>query len=186
MPFQEIKFRDLIFDTKVQTYCVSSNFKCPSYGHSWACPPVAPYLEQKVSQYIHFYLIFTKFDLKNYIKEEKVKYPHDSEEKIRNEFFLRSILRDNLEQEMCLIIDKFKNSYKENFILWDGFCRVCFNKKDKGCNYDSGNPCRYPKKKRYSMEAVGIDVTRTVLNLNLPIEWPPINHAYRFGLVCFK
>ena len=91
-----------------------------------------------------------------------------------------------MEQEIHLFIDKSQNSYKERFILWDGFCRICFNKKDNGCTYDSGNPCRYPDKKRYSMEAVGIDVTNTVKKLNQAIEWPPINYAYRFGLVCFK
>ena len=44
----------------------------------------------------------------------------------------------------------------------------------------------YPDKKRYSMEAVGIDVTAVTKNLNIPIEWPPTNHIYRFGLICFK
>ncbi|MHA1256098.1 MAG: DUF2284 domain-containing protein, partial [Promethearchaeota archaeon] len=54
----------------------------------------------------------------------------------------------------------------------------------KKCTYDSGKQCRYPNKKRYSMEAVGIHVTNTVKNLNLDIEWPPVNYYYRFGLIC--
>ena len=186
MPFTEIHFRDIIFDPKVQTYCISPNFKCPSYGHSWACPPVAPYLEQELSQYKKFYLVFSKFDLYKYVKEEKERHPKRSEDSIRNEFFMKNFLRNKLEQEIHLFIDKSQNSYKERFILWDGFCRICFNKKDNGCTYDSGNPCRYLDKKRYSMEAVGIDVTNTVKKLNQAIEWPPINYAYRFGLVCFK
>ncbi|MHA2131125.1 MAG: DUF2284 domain-containing protein, partial [Promethearchaeota archaeon] len=71
-------------------------------------------------------------------------------------------------------------------VLLGGFCRVCYNQKDKGCTYDSGDPCRYPDRRQYSMEAVGIHVTDTVKNLNLDIEWPPTNHVYRFGLVCLK
>ncbi|MFX1308960.1 MAG: DUF2284 domain-containing protein, partial [Promethearchaeota archaeon] len=63
MPFLEIKFDDIIFDPIVQTFCVNPNFKCPSYAHSWACPPEAPYLEQEVSQYKQFYLIFVKYNL---------------------------------------------------------------------------------------------------------------------------
>lgn len=186
MPFIEINFTDIIFDPKVQTYCVKPNFKCPSYGHSWACPPEAPYLKQEVSQYIKFYLIFVKYNLKEYIEKEKVKYPKKSEKNIRNAFFMKNFLRDKLEQEIKLFINEHQNSYDEKRILWDGFCRLCSNEKDKGCTYDAGDPCRYPDKMRYSMEAVGIDVTQTVKNLNFNLEWPPNEFVYRFGLVCFK
>ncbi|MHA1412798.1 MAG: DUF2284 domain-containing protein, partial [Promethearchaeota archaeon] len=49
-----------------------------------------------------------------------------------------------------------------------------------------GQPCRYPDKIRYSMEAVGINVTETVRKLNFKIEWPPKKHVYRFGVACLK
>ncbi|MFW9819415.1 MAG: DUF2284 domain-containing protein [Candidatus Thorarchaeota archaeon] len=186
MPFREINFKDIIFDKKVQLYCINSNFKCPSYGHSWACPPEAPYLEQEVSKYIKFYLIFVKFNLNTYIEKEKLNHPKKNETNIRNAFFMKNILRDNLEEEILLFLEEFQYLYKEKLVLWDGFCRVCFNAEDKGCTYDAGDPCRYPDKKRFSMEAIGIDVTQTVRNLNLNIEWPPIEYLYRFGLVCFK
>lgn len=186
MPILEIKFKDIIFDQNVQTYCINSNFKCPSYGHSWACPPEAPYLEREVSQYIKFYLIFVKFNLGSYIEKEKLRHPKRNETSIRNAFFMKNLLRDRLEKEIKLFINEYQNSYEEKLILWDGFCRLCFNEKDKGCTYDAGDPCRYPDKKRYSMEAVGIDVTQTVKNLNFNLEWPPNKHVYRFGLVCLK
>lgn len=186
LPFLEIKLGDISFDPGVQTYCVNSNFKCPSYGHSWACPPEAPYLEEKVSRYQKFFLVYVKFNLSKYIEEVKTKHPKRSEKVIRNAFFMKTLLRDELEQEIINFIEENQTSCKKRLILWDGFCRVCYNEKDKGCTYDSGDPCRYPDKKRYSMEAVGIDVTRTVLNLKIDIEWPPNNYSYRFGLVCFK
>jgi len=186
LPFLNLNFGDIIFDPKVQTYCVNPNFRCPSYGHSWACPPVAPYLEQEVSKYEKFYLIFVKFNLQSYIEKEKEKHPKRSEMSIRNAFFMKNLLRDRLEQEIKLFINEYENFYEEKLILWDGFCRLCFNEKDKGCTYDAGDPCRYPDKKRYSMEAVGIDVTQTVKNKNFNLEWPPNEFIYRFGLVCFK
>lgn len=186
MPFLEIKFRDIIFDPKVQSYCINSNFECPSYGHSWACPPEAPYLEERVSQYTKYYLVFFKFNIINYIEKEKLKHPKRKEKSIRNAFFMKNLLRDMLEEEIKLCINENLGSYGEKFILWDGFCRVCFNKKDKGCTYDAGDPCRYPDKMRYSMEAVGIDVTQTVKKLNFNLEWPPNEFVYRFGLVCFR
>ena len=73
MPFKEIKFEDLEFDEKVQTFCNSPEFKCPNYAHSWCCPPVAPYLEEEVSKYKKFFLIYAKFDLAAYVKEIKAK-----------------------------------------------------------------------------------------------------------------
>ena len=61
MPVREIRFEDLEFDKSVQTFCISDKFKCPNYGHSWACPPEAPYLEEQVSKFERFFLIYSKF-----------------------------------------------------------------------------------------------------------------------------
>ena len=186
MPYLEIKLGDILFDPKVQTYCVSPNFKCPSYGHSWACPPVAPYLEEKISKFRKFYLIYYQLDINEYVEKKKVIHPESSKIELKNKILIGNFLRNKLEKEINAFLDENQNNHSEKFVLWDGYCRICSNEEDKGCNYDSGEPCRYPDKRRYSMEAVGIDVTKTVQNLNLNIEWPPTNHVYRFGLVCFK
>jgi len=74
--------------------------------------------------------------------------------------------------------------YSEPSTIDFSLCNL--NKEGKNCTYDDVLPCRYPDKKRFSMEAVGINVDKTVRNLKIPIEWPPLNHAYRFGLVCIK
>ena len=186
MPYLEIKLVDIFFDPKVQTYCVNPNFKCPIYGHSWACPPEAPYLEEEVSKYQKFFLVYVEFNLSQYIQTVKEKHPKRSEINIRNAFFMNNLLRDKLEQEIKNFFEEDQILNKKTLVLWDGFCRVCSNNTDKGCTYDSGDPCRYPDKKRYSMEAVGIDVTKTVKNLNIELEWPPKEFVYRFGLVCLK
>ncbi len=186
MPYLEIKLVDIFFDPKVQTYCVNPNFKCPIYGHSWACPPEAPYLEEEVSKYQKFFLVYVEFNLSQYIQTVKEKHPKRSEINIRNTFFMNNLLRDKLEQEIKNFFEEDQILNKKTLVLWDAFCRVCSNNTDKGCTYDSGDPCRYPDKKRYSMEAVGIDVTKTVKNLNIELEWPPKEFVYRFGLVCLK
>jgi hypothetical protein len=36
------------------------------------------------------------------------------------------------------------------------------------------------------MEAVGIEVVKTVLNLELDIDYPSKKYSYKFGLACFK
>lgn len=186
MPFLKIKLDDIIFDPKVQTYCVSPNYKCPSYGHSWACPPEAPYFEEIVAKFNEFYLIYYELDLNEYVAKEKNKNPNLSEKSIKDKLYSGKDLRNKLEKEIYKFLENYQEKYEEKLILWDGFCRVCFNKTDKGCTYDSGNPCRYPDKKRFSMEATGIAVTDMVKKLDLNIEWPPTNYVYRFGLICFR
>jgi predicted metal-binding protein len=185
MPAVEIGLKDIVFDPKVQNYCNNPKFRCPNYSHSWACPPEAPYMKNKVSQFKRFFLIFYKFDLKTYTRKLKLKFPRRSENLIINSFYQNDVSRDYLEEEILNFIKSFKEQYKAFFILWDGYCRVCY-KEGKKCSYDLKESCRYPNQIRYSMEAVGIDVDKTVKNLNILIEWPPINYSYRFGLICFK
>jgi len=185
LPAIKISLKDIVFDPKVQTYCNNPKFRCPNYSHSWACPPEVPYMKNEISQFDRFFLIYYKFNLKIYIKEIKLKNPQKSEDSIRKSFYRKDFIRDNLEKEIWNFLDTYKGFYDDKLILWDGYCRVCY-KESKKCTYDQNKPCRYPYKVRYSMEAVGIDVDKTVKNINITIEWPPVIYAYRFGLICFK
>lgn len=152
--------------------------------------------------------------MNKYVIEEKKKHPNRTEERIRNSFYRKEILRDNLESEVFNFLAQNEGKYSQRLVLWDGHCRVCYKEEKKSemvsskqmfwfkkkvrkvqnkcsrirnyCTYDSKEPCRYPKDKRYSMESVGINVDKTVRNLNIDIEWPPTNFIYRFGLICIK
>jgi predicted metal-binding protein len=185
MPAIEITFNQIKFDPQVQSYCCNPKFKCPNYRHSWACPPEAPYLEEKVATFKKFFLIYVKFDLNEYVKQVKAKKPKKEREKIINSFYRKDLLRDALEKEILNFLDNYQNNYRDRLVLWDGFCRICY-KENKKCTYDSGKPCRYPDRIRYSIEAVGINVDQTVKNVGINLEWPPTNYGYRFALVCFK
>ncbi len=186
MPYMEISFDDIIFDRKIQTLCITPQFKCPYYGHSWACPPEAPYMEQEISKYSKFFLIYRKFNLAEYVAIKKKQHPKRSERSIRNRFYLKTIMRNDLEKEVSQFLQQYTENYRERLILWGGHCRVCEQKGYRKCSYDKNEPCRFPDQMRYSMEAVGIDVTNTVKNLDLEIEWPPIKYYYRFALFCFN
>ncbi|MFX1457101.1 MAG: DUF2284 domain-containing protein [Promethearchaeota archaeon] len=188
MPFLQIKFEDIYFDPKVQNMCISPSFKCPHFGHSWSCPPNSPYLEKTIATYKEFYLIYSIFNLKEYIKKEK-------ERTNRSEFFIKNIFLltksfDNfdLEEEFNKFILQYKESYKKRLFLYDGTCKYCKIQDAGLCTFDSGEPCRFPKEQRLSMEAVGIEVIKTVRAIKdkLNIEYPSNNYSYRFGLACFK
>ncbi|MHA1678900.1 MAG: DUF2284 domain-containing protein, partial [Promethearchaeota archaeon] len=111
--------------------------------------------------------------------------PNWTEEKIISYFYRKEIMRDLMEEEIFKFINNIESNNDNVFILWDGHCRLC-EKEGKKCTYDEGQPCRYPDKIRYSMEAVGINVIETVRKLSFKIEWPPKKYVYRFGVVCLK
>ncbi|MBY8980836.1 MAG: hypothetical protein KGD72_10625 [Candidatus Lokiarchaeota archaeon] len=187
MPAIEIKYEEIFFDPKVQTMCVSPSFTCPYYNHSHSCPPSVPYLEQEISNYNKFYLIYSRFNLSEYIKEKKAKHPNRSKQRIKYFFFMNNLYSNDLKKEVENFVDDLVDEPKEMLLLFDGTCRICLNDEDKGCTFDSGKPCRYPDKKMISMEAIGIEVIRTVAKLQKrDFEYPSKTFSYRFGLVCFK
>ncbi len=186
MPYKEIKFNEIVFNHDVYTYCINPKFTCPNYNHSWACPPAVLYLKKTISHFKKLFIFYSKFDVKAHLREEKDKNPKWSERRILNRLFYSSFISDILEKEIFEFLESNKKNYNESLIIWDGHCRICFNKEEKGCTYDSGKPCRYPDKIRYDMSAAGINTHETAKNLNIELEWPPTNYIYRVALVCFK
>ncbi|MBD3254132.1 MAG: hypothetical protein GF383_03525 [Candidatus Lokiarchaeota archaeon] len=186
MPFIKIQSEDIYFSPNVQEMCVTTSFTCPNYNKSWSCPPVAPYMEKETLKYNEFYLVYSKFDLESYVKETKAKHPKRSEQKIKNRFYMKYIYQNDLDVEINKLFEQYKSAYEQKLVLYDGSCRICMIKKVGNCTYESGEPCRYPDEMRYSMEAVGIEVIKTVLNLKADIEYPSNKYTYRFGLACFK
>lgn len=186
MPYFQINYTDIIFDPKVQTYCISESFTCPNYEKSWSCPPAAPYLKKELSKFRKFYLVYVQFDVAAHVEKVKAKHPKRSPQRIKNKFYSIIYSRRDLDKEIIKFLENYDEEYTEKFILWGGTCKYCMNNGFKKCSYEERLPCRYPDKIQYSMEAVGIDVTTTVNKLNMNIEWPPVNFYYWFGLVCFK
>ncbi|MBD3195258.1 MAG: hypothetical protein GF317_09395 [Candidatus Lokiarchaeota archaeon] len=177
MPWKEIQKEKILFDKKVQTFCVSNKFECPNYGHNWACPPEAPYLEDEIMNFEKYFLVYSKIIISS---EKDTKEIEKS-----NSLNIQKELRDEIEGEISRFLKQNKSKYERIKILWDGHCRIC-SKEGKKCTYDTGESCRYPDKIRYSMEAVGIHVTKTVKKAGLNIEWPPKNHVFRFALISAK
>jgi predicted metal-binding protein len=166
--------------------CKSSSYKCPSYNHSWSCPPAAPYLEDEISTYEAYYLIYTRIDLEEYIRQEKKKHPNRSELYIKSNYFYNEMETTALVEEMDTFLAQYEKNYSKKLLLYSGTCRYCKMHNMVECTYDSEEPCRFPQHIQYSMEAVGIEVVKTVINLDLDIEYPSQKYIYLFGLACFK
>ncbi len=185
MPHVKINFDDIVFDREVYSYCVNDKFTCPNYNHSYSCPPASTFLKDKVSQFKEFYLVYSKHDLDAHVKKVKEKHPKRKEERIKNAFYVSSEYEE-INEITPQFIENYKEPYDENFIIWASKCNICDNKEDGGCTYDNKEPCRYPEKLRHSMTGAGINTNDTVSKLNIDLEWPPVQHAYRFSIVCFK
>jgi len=187
MPSVRIDYEDIYFSPKVQEMCVSSSFRCPYYKNSWSCPPEAPYLEKNLSNYEEFYLIYIRFNLRKFIKREKKKHPNRSELFIKSKlYYTKNTYSNNLDLELDRFLENYHKTYNKKLVLSNGTCNYCNIQNAGECTYKDEDPCRFPNKRRYSMEAVGIEVVKTVLNLNLNIDYPSKKYNYSFGLICFK
>lgn len=182
MPWKQIDKKDIVFDPEVQTYCKNPKFTCPNYGHKWTCPPEAPYLENEIQKFTDFFLIYIKRDLPMKDNNEPFDFTSLSTKEKRKELQRYEKMRDEVEEEINKFLNLKKHLLKKVKILWDGDCRVC-TKKGESCTFDKGTPCPYPDNRTYSMQAVGINVTKTVQNTNLDIQWPPREYVFRFTLI---
>ncbi|MHA1456807.1 MAG: DUF2284 domain-containing protein [Promethearchaeota archaeon] len=93
-----------------------------------------------------------------------------------------------MENEFEKFLTQYGKKYNKRLLLYDGTCKYCKVQKAGACTFDSGEPCRFPQEKRFSMEATGIEVISTVRELRdkFNIEYPSNKYSYRFGLACFK
>jgi len=186
LPFIEINYFDIAFDENVQNLCVNSKYSCPNYSHCWACPPNSPFMKNKLAQHEKFFLVYYKYDLHNFSEKMRERHSNWSDKMCRNPRYYNNSIRKGLELEINQFLLTYKEKYQSRLILGGGSCRICKTQKYHGCSFDLNEPCRFPEKRRYSMEAVGINVDETVKQFGIHLEWPPINWVYQIGLICFK
>jgi predicted metal-binding protein len=143
-------------------------------------------MEETISSYKDFYLVYSKFDLETYIQKEKQKNPQRSEKYIKNMYLLKSVRLNLLDSEFERLLEEYEKSYSKKLFLYYGTCNYCEIQNAGSCTYDDGEPCRFPEERRYSMEAVGIEVIKTVRNIDIDIGYPSQKFSFKFGLACFK
>lgn len=146
---------DIIFDHKVRNYCAEN--KCNKYNKSWCCPPAI--------KEIDLYLDKTREFKKAIIFSETFSYnekdPDDAYRKMKI-FQDKSI---KLKEELI--------SQKKVFLIYGaGTCMIC-----PQCSYPD-YPCLHEGKPVISMEAIGIDVFKTLKNNK--IEYPNIPNTITF------
>jgi len=149
---------EIIFENRVLINC----FYCSKYNSQWTCPPKIPNIDYKkvINEYDNIIIVGKTYDV------NETNY---------------SDIRNKSTNEIHSMLLKFEN------LLWDknypmaisfigGSCKLCKN----GCAIDK---CKNPSKARIPIEATGINVIKTLKNINIDIDFSDKTKLSRYGML---
>jgi len=119
---------------------------CKNFGKKYSCPPKSPSFEILSRDYK--YLVVNAF-----------KIPYTELKKEYNSVRMANVVSKSLQRKIFdITAQELKGKNYRFLILENGSCRLC-----KVCNLQKNEPCKYPDKMRFSLEATGVDVNDLVL-----------------------
>lgn len=117
---------------------------CVNYGRKYSCPPFSPSFTT-VSEGYESLLVVLFLSTLSQIKSTEY-----------NKLRIANIVMKSKIDKIMRELEKVNNTK----FLSTGSCRLC-----KPCGAKVGKPCKYPDKKRYSLESLGVDCNNLVKNL---------------------
>jgi predicted metal-binding protein len=133
--------------SRIQGYCAS----CPQFGRLWSCPPFDQPPLAGLPEWNHAVLVFGKVWTEADATRERMLTRFQE---------ARRSFRDALLE--------VERAHPGTTALVAGHCLAC-----ESCTRPSGEPCRIPKARRYSLEALGFDVTGLAEGLaRQTVLWP--------------
>lgn len=133
---------------EVYGYCKS----CPNYNKIWTCPPYLNKEDEFISAYNYAYIIESKV----IFEENEIK----TEEEVLSKF-------QEHRRKLGNRLLEIEKTISDSVSLYAGNCYHCDN-----CLRENSIECKYPEKKRYSLESVGYDVSLITKNiLDSEILW---------------
>ncbi|MFB0562535.1 MAG: DUF2284 domain-containing protein [Candidatus Lokiarchaeia archaeon] len=163
----------IVVDERVQLKCRYP--PCVNYGRNLMCPPytlTAKEFREILEKYKHAVI----FQVDKTIDKEIQEYIKNKEANLldltKDEKFVETVMKKlagNEVSEVNKIIstierEAFKRGYRLTLGLTSGPCRLC-----EKC--DPKNLCKHPFEARPSVEAMGIDVSKTAENAGFKIQW---------------
>jgi predicted metal-binding protein len=139
---------------RILSYCAS----CPNHGSRWSCPPFQDSLLESLGNWSHAVVVGRKVPL------PPSEIPSNPE--AGSAWALERFHTSRAEfREILLEVEK---AFPGSRALVAGHCVQC-----PACARETGHPCRFPEAMRFSLEAVGFDVTGLATGvLGLSIQWP--------------
>jgi predicted metal-binding protein len=162
---------------------------CTNYGKTLACPPYTPTAEEFrkiVSEYS--YALFMKFKSEAEGDRELAKYlskaendpaiPPEVREKVQKFW---AAWKGDKKKLLSAVVDLEKAAMSKGYPLAIGFvsgsCQLC-----EKCNVKTGI-CVNPTMRRYSEEAVGVNVKKTAKNAGIQMTFPFEKNPESFALL---
>nr|MDO8081026.1 DUF2284 domain-containing protein [Candidatus Freyarchaeota archaeon] len=163
----------IVVDERVQLKCRYP--PCINYGRSLMCPPYTPTAGEfrEILEKYKYAIIFQvdktiDKEIQNYIKnKETTLLDLSKDEKFVELVSKKGVWSEGVETNKIISAlerEAFKRGYHYALGLTSGPCRLCEN-----C--DPKSLCKHPWEARPSMEAVGIDVSKTAENAGFKIQW---------------
>jgi len=112
---------------------------CKNYNKKYSCPPFSPSFKNLSKSYDGLFIIFFLTSLK------QIKSTEYNKIRIAN-----VVMKSKIKKLMRYLEEKFDTKF-----LSTGSCDLC-----KPCKCKLKLSCKYPEKRRYSLEAVGIDCNK--------------------------
>ena len=158
-----ISVSDIPFDMEVRKLCEQNS--CGKFGSCWTCPPAIGKFEElqhRVVDFKHFLIFYKVYALEDSFDWEG----------------MMDGARDF--QKRILKLKKQIESQDADFtflVLGAGACMVC-----EKCSYLENQPCRFPDKAIFSVEAFGIDAMKMMKENGLKYNNGPNTVTYIGGL----
>jgi predicted metal-binding protein len=168
-----IKFEDLIFNPLTQLICQN----CGMWGRTYKCPPFSmKYNKTKeyLKQFNNFVLIIAESELSEYEKrfnEMKIKCPTLSQYRLDNLVGsqLAAMNLGNSQKDLKTVLRFIKTKSEKYQGYGSASCLKCHP-----CKKSLKQPCAFPYESYSSPESSGIDLYKTLQNVGIRIESPPI------------
>ena len=157
-----IEPRNLIFEENVRMNC----FYCGKYNNNWRCPPNLPDLDYKkmMREYESGLVVALTYPI-----EQQSDY-----NRIRND---SSVILHKLLLELEKLMYNHNSSNEISFI--GGSCKLCKG----GCGKER---CNNPYMSRTPVEALGINIVKSLKQYNIDITFPTDKVLKRVGLLLWQ
>lgn len=153
----QVYIRKLPADELLKHYCNDEMFldscqACSNYGKVWSCPPNLPDIHGYLEEYKEVFVIAVK-----------VLYPEETRtlgKTAADAKLIREQTYEQVKKRLLLGLLAAEEVFKAGKCLGAGRCILCDH-----CSREAGKPCRYPKRRRYSVTGFGFDFAKLLQEL---------------------
>lgn len=132
---------------------------CPYYGKVWSCPPDLPDTLCYLEPYSQVYLVAVKVQYSDEMRKRAIS--QSEADRIRQESY------EVEKKKLLLALLELEQNMPGRKCLGAGRCILC-----ERCSREEGKPCRYPRKRRYSITGFGFDFTKIFKDIfGIPMLW---------------